>query len=50
MEERVYRVMKSIGIGNLVLGILIMVFGIASGIAVIVNGARLIQKKSDLTF
>ena len=28
MEEKVYRSMKSVGVGNLVLGILIIVFGL----------------------
>lgn len=50
MSERVYRTMKSAGIGNLVIGTLIIVFGIASGIAVIVNGAKLLKKKSELMF
>lgn len=50
MEEKVYHTMKSTGISNLVIGILILVFGIASGIAVIVNGAKLIRKKKDLMF
>lgn len=50
MEEKVYNIMKTTGICNLVFGILIMLFGIACGVAVIVNGARLLSKKSDLTF
>lgn len=50
MSERIYHTMKSVGVGNLVVGILIMVLGIASGIAIIVNGARLLHKKSDLMF
>lgn len=50
MEEKIYHTMKSTGISNLVIGILILVFGIASGIAVIVNGAKLIRKKKDLMF
>lgn len=50
MEEKVYRTMKSVGIGNLIFGILIILFGLASGIAVIVNGAKLLARKSDLTF
>lgn len=50
MEEKVYRTMKSVGIGNLIFGILIILFGLAGGIAVIVNGAKLLARKSDLTF
>ncbi len=50
MEENVYRSMKSIGVGNIVMGILVIVFGIAAGVAIIVNGAKLIKRRNDLTF
>lgn len=50
MEEKVYRSMKSVGVGNLVLGILIIVFGVAAGIAAIVNGARMLTRRKDLMF
>lgn len=48
--EEVYKSMKHIGIVNLIFGILIMLFGIASGIAVIISGAKLLKKKSDIIF
>jgi hypothetical protein len=50
MAERVYKTMKSVGAFNLVMGILLIVGGIAGGVAVIVNGAKLLNDKSDLTF
>lgn len=50
MEEKIYKTMKSVGSANLVFGILILLFGLASGIAVIINGAKLLTRKSDLTF
>lgn len=50
MEEKVYHSMKSVGVGSLVLGILIIVFGIAAGVASIVNGAKLLSKRKDLMF
>lgn len=50
MEEKVYHTMKCVGIGNLIFGILMILFGLASGIAIIVNGAKLLARKSDLTF
>jgi hypothetical protein len=50
MAERVYKTMKSVGACNLVLGILLIVGGIAAGVAVIINGAKLLSAKSDLTF
>lgn len=50
MEEGVYRTMKSVGITSMVLGIIGIVFGIAMGVSFIVNGARLLSKRKDLTF
>lgn len=50
MEENVYRTMKSVGIGNLVLGILMILVGIAAGVASIVNGAKLLSRRKDLMF
>ena len=50
MEERVYHTMKKAGITNLVIGILIIIFGIASGVSIIVNGAKLLHNKKDLMF
>lgn len=50
MAEKVYKTMKSVGIGNLVLGIIIIVLGVGAGVAIIVNGAQLLKKKSDLLF
>ncbi len=50
MAEKVYKVMKSVGSWNLVMGILLIVVGIAAGITVIVNGAKLLVAKSDLIF
>ena len=48
MAEKVYKTMKSVF--SLVTGILLIVGGIAAGVAVIINGAKLLQAKSDLTF
>jgi len=50
MMEKIYNTMKSVGVWNLVTGILLIVAGITSGIFLIVNGARLLKKKSDLLF
>ena len=41
MEEKLYKKMKSIGVSNLVFGIVTMM---------IVNGARLLAHKSDVLF
>ena len=50
MEEKAYKTMESTGAANLVLGICILIGGIASGILLIVNGARLLKNRTDLTF
>ncbi len=50
MAEKVYKTMKSVGAFNIVAGILVIVGGIAAGIAIIVSGAKLLNDKSDLTF
>lgn len=50
MVEKVYQTMKKVGAFNLVTGILLIILGLAAGTAIIVNGARLLNDKSDLTF
>ncbi|HHT89066.1 MAG TPA: hypothetical protein GX002_08650 [Clostridiales bacterium] len=50
MMEKIYNTMKSVGVWNLVLGILFILSGLVTGIFLIVNGAKLLRKKSDLLF
>lgn len=50
MAEKVYKTMESVGISNLIMGIGIMLLGIGVGTMVLVNGARLLRRKSDLLF
>lgn len=50
MEENTYRTMSNTGIWSLVLGIVTICSGIAIGVMMIVNGAKLIKNKSELTF
>ena len=50
MVERIYKTMKSVGVANLVMGILTIIAGIAGGVFMITSGARLLKKKSDLLF
>jgi hypothetical protein len=50
MMEKIYNTMKSVGVWNLVMGILLIVAGIVSGTLLILNGAKLLKKKSDLLF
>ena len=48
--EKAYRTMKNSGTGNIVVGILILVVGIAAGVISIVNGANLLRHKKEITF
>ena len=50
MGEKVYKTMKSVGSFNIVMGILIIVAGIISGLLVIAKGAKLMKEKTGLTF
>lgn len=50
MEEKVYRTMKLAGSGNIVIGIVMIVIGLAAGIVSIVSGAQLLKRKGELTF
>ncbi|MDE6956699.1 MAG: hypothetical protein K2O96_01160 [Lachnospiraceae bacterium] len=50
MEEKVYRTMKLVGSGNIVIGIVMIVIGLAAGIVSIVSGAHLLKRKGELTF
>ncbi|MBR3772749.1 MAG: hypothetical protein IKL07_10830 [Clostridium sp.] len=50
MNEKVYYTMKSTGVVNIVFGILTMVIGIGTGIVMVVCGARLLKRKSEIMF
>ncbi len=48
--EKLYGKMTTIGVSSLVMGIVTMCIGIATGIVMIVNGGRLLSSKKDITF
>ena len=48
MNEKIYKTMASSGAGSLALGIVVLVTGLVTGILMIVNGARLLKRKSDI--
>ncbi|MCI6432874.1 MAG: hypothetical protein SPF19_13310 [Oliverpabstia sp.] len=49
-NEKLYRVISHSGAWNLVLGIIVLVTGVVSGVLMIVNGARLLKQKYQITF
>lgn len=48
MNEKIYKTMTSSGIYSLVLGIVVLVTGITSGVLMILSAARLLKQKSDI--
>lgn len=50
MNEKVYKTVSRSGAWNLAIGVVVMVTGIASGVMLIVNGAKLIKQKYQITF
>lgn len=48
--EKIYQKMNQVGVSSLVFGIITIVFGIGLGIVMIVNGARLLGGKREITF
>lgn len=50
MNEKIYKTMRTAGAGGIAVGIVMMVTGLVCGILVIVNGARLLKKKSEIIF
>ena len=49
-NEKTYKLMAGVGAGAIALGIIVLVTGIAAGVMMIVNGARLLKGKTDLMF
>lgn len=49
-NEKLYRVISNAGAGSLVLGIIVLVTGIVTGTLMIINGARLLKQKYQITF
>lgn len=48
--EKLYEKISSIGISSLVIGIVTVLVGVGAGVTMIVNGARLITGKKNITF
>ncbi len=50
MNEKLYKTMGVTGAGNLTIGIITIVTGVVSGILLIISGARLLKKRSEIIF
>ncbi len=50
MNEKLYKTVTNAGIWNLVMGIVILITGIASGVLLLVSSARLLKSKNTITF
>jgi hypothetical protein len=50
MGEKLYRSLTTSGAGNIAVGIIIIVAGVATGVVAIVNGARMLINRKNITF
>ena len=50
MNEKIYKTMQGTGAGSMAVGIVVLVSGVICGVLSIVNGARLLRKKSEIIF
>ena len=50
MSEQAYKTMKSVGIFNLIFGILTIAAGVAAGVCMIITGSTLLKKKKNILF
>ncbi len=48
MNEKVYKTLNGAGAWNIALGVVVLVCGAACGIIAIINGARMLRRKSDI--
>lgn len=50
MTEKAFKTMGNVGAANLAIGITLAVMGVASGVILIISGAKLFKEKRGLTF
>lgn len=50
MEEKVYKTMNGAGVLNIVAGIVVLAVGVASGVMLIISGAKLLANKTKIIF
>lgn len=47
-QEKLYKTMGRAGMSSIILGVIVLVTGIAVGVLTIINGARLLKRKSSV--
>ena len=50
MGEKLYRSLTASGAGSIAVGIVVIVTGLAAGVVAIVNGARMLINRKNITF
>lgn len=48
--EKLYQKMNSVGVSSLVMGIVTIIVGVGAGIVMIINGAKMLRGKKEITF
>lgn len=48
MNEKVFKTVSSMAVWNIVMGIVVLVTGITSGVLLLISGAKLMKSKSEL--
>lgn len=48
MNEKTFKTVSNTGVLNLVLGIVVLVSGIASGVLLLISAARLLKSKNNM--
>ena len=48
MNEKIYKTMSATGVSSLILGIIDAIAGVVTGVLMIINGARLLKRKSEI--
>lgn len=50
MEEKTYKTMGGSGALNIAVGVVVLVVGVASGVLLVISGARLLAGRSKILF
>ncbi|MBQ8306880.1 MAG: hypothetical protein IJX90_11765 [Blautia sp.] len=48
MNEKIYKVMDGAGLTSLVLGIVTIIFGVTTGVLLIINAAKILKAKKGI--